>query len=630
MAKDKTQRKLTAVVHADVKGYSRLMGEDDEYTVRTLAFHRKEMYRLVKIHKGHVRDTAGDGFLVEFPSVVNAVKFSVEFQREMKKRNEKLPHNRKMEFRIGVNIGDVIQDGGTIHGDGVNVAARLEGIADPGGICLSVAAFEQVKKKLDVGFKFIGDHTVKNIAEPVPTYKVLFDFSETPASKEKPSQSKRTTLRKSYLIAAAVVAVASIAIYYFYSSPAPQISVLAQAPDLPLPDKPSIAVLPFDNMSGDPKQDYFSDGMTEEIITGLSKVPQLFVIARNSSFAFKGKHTDVKVIGRKLGVRYVLEGSVRRQDDRVRITAQLIDSQTGGHLWSERYNREMKDVFALQDEITQKIMLALQVKLTEGDQARLWQKKGLTDNLEAYETFLQAQKYATTFNKVGNTKARPLYEEAINRDPKFAAAYAMLAHLHLTDAMMGWSQDREASVHQASKLAIKALELDENLDTPHFVLGLILCYLGKHDQGIGQGERAVELNPNGHYALSYLGALLNVAGKPKEGLNYIRKAIRLNPLPKSWQYWFLGMSYKQMNQDEKALAAYEKGLRINPEDSGCLLALIDSYVHAGRLEEARKTAKAFVKLDPKFSVKRFELANLYKDKVFAKRLADNWRKAGLK
>ena len=403
MTTDKSKRKLVAVVHADVKGYSRMMGEDDDYTVRTLASNRQEMSRLVKLHGGRVRDTAGDGFLVEFTSVVDAVKFSVEFQREMKKRNADLPDAKKMEFRIGVNIGDVIQDGGTIYGDGVNIAARLESLADPGGICISGAAYEQVKKRLDVGFEYVGDKSVKNIAEPVPTYKVLIEHGERAELKEKSQQAKPGAWRMSYLIAAVivVVVVASVAIWYFHfhSAPPPDKAPLAEAPALKLPDKPSIAVLAFDNMSGDPKQEYFSDGITEEIITGLSKMPQLFVIARNSSFAFKGKAVSVQEVGRKLGVRYVLEGSVRKEKDRVRITAQLIDAQTGGHVWSERYDRDLKDIFALQDEVTLAVMRAMRVKLTEGEQAALWQRKGLTNNLEAFEKYLQGRMYTYSGDK---------------------------------------------------------------------------------------------------------------------------------------------------------------------------------------------------------------------------------------
>jgi adenylate cyclase len=337
MTTDQTKRKLTTVIHADVKGYSRMMEEDDDYTVRTLASNRQEMHRQVELHGGQVRDTAGDGFLVEFPSVVDAVKFAVEFQLEMKKRNVDIPEDKKMQFRIGINIGDVIQDGGTIHGDGVNIAARLESLADPGGICISGAAYEQVKKRVDVAFAYIGDKSVKNIAGPVSTYVVLIEHDEPADLKEKSQKGRRGASWKTYLLAAVIIVVLawSVAIWYFHihSASPPENRSLEEASALKLPDKPSIAVLAFENLSGDHEQEYFSDGIAEEIITGLSKMPQLFVIARNSSFTFKGKAVSVQEVGRKLGVRYVLQGSVRKEKGQVRITVQLIDAQTGGHVW---------------------------------------------------------------------------------------------------------------------------------------------------------------------------------------------------------------------------------------------------------------------------------------------------------
>ncbi len=307
--------------------------------------------------------------------------------------------------------------------------------------------------------------------------------------------------RKSNLIAAVIgiVLVASVAIWYFHfhSAPPPEKGPLAEEPALKLPDKPSIAVLAFENMSGDPKQEYFSDGLTEEIINGLSKMPHLFVIARNSSFAFKGKPVSVQEVGRKLGVRYVLEGSVRKEKDRVRITAQLIDAQTGGHVWSERYDRDLKDIFALQDEVTLAVMRAMRVKLTDGEQAALWQRKGLTNNLEAFEKYLQGREYSASVNKRANAKARQLYEEAIALDPRFAMAYAALASTHVLDAQWGWSKDPRESARKAYEMANKALTLDDSLDTPHYMLGLIYVYMHEYDKAIAEGERGVELNPNG-------------------------------------------------------------------------------------------------------------------------------------
>ena len=632
MTTDTSKRKLVAVVHADVKGYSRMMGEDEDYTVRTLASNRQEMSRLVKFHRGWVRDTAGDGFLVEFTSVVDAVMFAVEFQREMKERNAHLPDGKRMEFRIGVNIGDVIYDGGTIYGDGVNIAARLESLADPGGICISGAAYEQVKKRLDIGFEYVGDKSVKNITEPVATYKVLIEPGERAEAKKKSQQAEPAAWRRSYLTAVVivVVVVASVAIWYFHfhSAPPPDKGPLAEEPALKLPDKPSIAVLAFDNLSGDPQQEYFSDGLTEEIITGLSKIPKLFVIARNSSFAFKGKAVSVQEVGRKLGVRYVLEGSVRKEEGRVRITAQLIDAQTGGHVWSERYDRDLKDIFALQDEVTLAVMRAMRVKLTDGEQAALWQRKGLTNNLEAFEKYLQGRMHSIQVTKDGNDKARPLYEEAIALDPGFAMAYAKLAYTHVVEAFFGWSKDPGESGRKACEIANKALSLDDSLDTTHYMLGLIYTQMSKFDKAIAEAQRGVELNPNGHEALALLGNILNRAGRHAEAITVLEEAMRLNPMPPAFYYGWLGASHMLMNQNQKAIAILEKGLHVQPNNTVCLVHLVAAYSLADRREDARRTAEEFIRLNPKFLAEVF--AKTYKDPAVQEQLINALRQAGLK
>ncbi len=632
MTTDKSKRKLVAVVHADVKGYSRMMGEDDEYTVRTLASNKQEMSRLVEFHDGQVRDTAGDGFLVEFPSVVDAVKFSVEFQREMKKRNGDLPDGKRMEFRIGVNIGDVIQDGGTIYGDGVNIAARLEGLSDPGGICISGAAYEQVEKRLDLGYEYIGEKTVKNIEKPVPTYKVLLEHGKPASLKDKYRRVKRRAWQKSNLIAAAIILVlaASVGIWYYHFGavkPTEKPS-LAEEPGPKLPDKPSIAVLAFENMSGDPKQEYFSDGITEEIINGLSKMPHLFVIARNSSFSFKGKAVRVQEVGKTLGVRYVLEGSVRKENDRVRITAQLIDAQTGGHVWSERYDRDLKDIFALQDEVTLAVTSAMHVKLTEGEQGALWQRKGLANNLQAFEKNVQARKYLNEVRKESNDKGRQLYEEAIALAPRYAGHYSGLAYTHLMDARWGWSKDPGESLRQAYVIANKALSLDNSLDTPHYTLGLIYMSMHEYDKMVAEGQRAVELNPNGAQSLGHLGWFLNLAGRPAEAITVLDKAMRLNPIPPPVYYAWIGNSYTLMGEHDKAVAILEKGLRMQPDNTVCLVNLAAAYGLAGRREDARKTAVKFLSLNPKFSLEAW--AKGYKDPAVQEQLINALRQAGLK
>ncbi len=634
MTEDKAKRKLVAVVHADVKDYSRLMGEDDEYTVRTLAANRQAMYRLVELHGGQVRDTAGDGFLVEFPSVVDAVKFSVEFQQEMKQGNADLPEDRKMEFRIGVNIGDVIHDGGTIHGDGVNVAARLEGLADPGGICISGAAYEQVKKRLDVGFEYLGEKSVKNIVEPVPTYKVLIDSDESATRKQKQPRPVRGRQRKPYLIIAGVLAVAlaSVGIWYSYflSTPSTKKVASEKTPELPLPNKPSIAVLPFINMSGDPEQEYFSDGITEEIITGLAKIPQLFVIARNSSFSFKGKAVTVRDVGKKLGVRYVLEGSVRKAESNVRITAQLIDTQTGGHVWAERYDRELKDIFALQDEITRKIMIRMQVSLTQGEQARLKDERDQTDNLEAYEKVLHATVLAYRGNRETNLAAQHLYRQAIALDPSYARPYAALATCKVMAAWWGWSKSPIEDLREGHELAQKSIRINDGVSFAHYALGAVYLVMRQHDKAIAEGQKAVELSPNGADAHMWLSMFLNFADRPKEALAHINKAIRLNPMPPSTYYWTLGSALRCLNRYDEAITALKKGIQIDRDNPSCWLLLTGVASLAGRDEEARKAASEVLKLNPDLSLDHLAKKAPFRNPKRAKLIFDALRKAGLK
>src|SRR5210317_1793212 len=423
MAEEGFKRKLTAILSADVEGYSRLMGDDEEATVQTITAYREIITTLIKQHNGNVIDSPGDNLMAEFVSVVDAVQCAVSVQKEIKARNEELSENRRMQFRIGINLGDVIQEEGRIYGDGVNIAARLEGLAEPGGICISKTAFDHIESKLPYGYEFLGDQSVKNIAKPVQAYRVLLE----PEAAGKVIGEKRFLGRFSRKTAMAVIIVLLIVaggligwnIYLQQSKKVKPASMDKMA--YPLPDKPSIAVLPFENFSGDPKQEYFSDGFTEHIITSLSKVPYIFVIARNSTFAYKGKAVKINQIAEELGVRYVLEGSIQRSNDSLRITVQLIDAISGYHLWAENYDRKLKDIFALQDEIAMKIMTELQVTLSGQDWARLSPIK--TNNLNAYETFLKGVSHFNRRTEADSLKARKLAKEAIALDPEYGIAY---------------------------------------------------------------------------------------------------------------------------------------------------------------------------------------------------------------
>ncbi|MDH3882164.1 MAG: adenylate/guanylate cyclase domain-containing protein, partial [Desulfobacteraceae bacterium] len=438
MSEDSLDRKLKAIFSADVKGYSRLMGEDEEHTVKTITAYRETISGLIFKHKGRVVDSPGDNILAEFASALNAVNSAIEIQDTLKEKNADLPDNRKMEFRIGINLGDIIHEGDRIYGDGVNVAARIEGLADPGDVYISRNIYDQVKKKLtNFGYEYIGAHDVKNISEPVRVYKILTEPEY--AGKVIGEELPKPVWPRTAIIALVVLAVVacSLAIWNFYVRRPSIETASVEKMAFPLPEKPSIAVLPFDNLSGDPKQDYFSDGITESIITTLSNLSNLFVIARNSTFTYKGKPVKVQQVAQELGVRYVLEGSVQRSVDQVRITAQLNDALKGHHLWAEKYDRKIGEIFALQDDITERVAMALEVKLTEGEQARI--RRRHTDNPEAYEYFLRGLEIGRRFTKEDNAQARRLYEKAIALDPNYAHAWQEIGRLHYRDARFGWT-----------------------------------------------------------------------------------------------------------------------------------------------------------------------------------------------
>jgi len=629
MATERVKRKLTAILSADVEGYSRLMGEDEAATVRTITAYRETLSGLIQQYRGRVVDSPGDNLLAEFASVVDAVQCAVEVQEVLKLKNAELPGDRRMQFRIGINLGDVIEEGDRIYGDGVNIAARIEGLAEGGGICIAGSAYEQIENKLALGYEYLGEHSVKNISKPIRVYRVPMESrAATEVRKE-----KRAGLRQRaalVLVAVLIIGAGVAAVWNFYlrRSPASMGAASGEKMAFPLPDKPSIAVLPFTNMSGDPMQEYFSDGITEDIITGLSKIPRLFVIARNSTFTYKNKPVKIQQAGRELGVRYVLEGSVQKSGKRIRITAQLIDASTEQHLWSERYDRDLKDIFALQDEITMKIMTALQVKLTEGEQARLFGKG--TTNLQAYEKVLQGMEHLRRLNIVGNVQARELFEEAIALDPEYSTAYALLAQTHLLDVWLGSSKSPDKSIEKSAELVQKALALDDTLALTHTLWSHIYRLKRQHDKAVAEGERAVALNPNGADAHANFAPILFSAGKPEQALAMIKKAIRLNPFPPNIYFLHLGSAYLNTGQYEEAITAYKKALIGEPDNLFAHLSLVATYSFLGRNEEARAEAEEVRRVAPKFSLDYFEKINPAKNRVDLERYIDALRKAGLK
>ena len=617
------KRKLSAILSADVEGYSRLMGEDEDATIRTLTTYRELMATLIQKHRGRVVDSPGDNLLAEFGSVVDAVRCAVEIQEELRVRNAELPENKRMHFRIGINLGDVVEEGERIYGDGINIAARIEGLAEGGGICISGTVYDSIKNKLSLSYESLGEHTVKNITEPVRVYRMR--VGPEAVVKPRPRYWHKAALAALVIL---IVAAGAFAIWNFYFRPPPIEPASVEKMAYPLPDKPSIAVLPFSNMSEDPKQEYFSDGLTDQIINSLTKMPHLFVIARISTFTYKGKSVKVQKVAEDLGVRYVLEGSVQRSADRVRITAQLIDALKGYHVWSERYDRELKDIFAIQDDITMEITKAMRIEITEGEQARLWQKRSTT-NLKAYLKFLEGQSYQYRQTKEDNTRARQLFEEAIALDPDFANAYVSLGYAHWLNARHGWVESRAKSIKIAFKYAHKAIELDENSDLAHTLIGGIYLLKREHDKNIAQAERAIAINPNGAWNNIFMAGALGCSGRWEESFGYAEKAMRLTPFPNVAYYWLLGRSYFMTGQYDKAIKTFKKAVHVNPDYLVARAFLAASYSSLERQAEAAAEADEVLRINPKFSLDSYAKTLPYKNKADIERYISALRKAGL-
>ncbi|MBI3302494.1 MAG: adenylate/guanylate cyclase domain-containing protein [Deltaproteobacteria bacterium] len=620
------ERKLAAILSADVQGYSRLMDEDEEATLHTLTASRAVIDPLIHQHRGRIVGTAGDSVLAEFASVIDAVRCAVEIQQQLKARNTELPAQRRMEFRIGINLGDVMVEGEQIYGDGVNVAARLQGLADAGGIFISGTVYDQIENKLPLQYEYLGEQAVKNIARPVRVYRVLIEVPSplvgeagsskfgvrSSESEGRSPEPRRVGLAHLKWVVAGLVLIVGAVVAVRYLAPltirTPQSEIRNQAepaPALPLPDKPSIVVLPFTNMSEDPKQEYFSDGLTEDLTTDLSKISGLFVIARNSAFTYKGKSVKVQEVGRELGVRYVLEGSVRKSDSQVRINAQLIDTTTGGHLWSERYDRPLQDVFTLQDEIRQKIIFALKVMLTEEEQARF--RRFPTNNLEAYDYLLRGREASihawNEFRKEANLQARQLFEKAIELDPQYAAAYTGLGLTYFLEWFFQWSPDPH-NQERALELMQRAIALDDSLSLAHRVLGDVYVFKRQHEQGIAEIERAIALDPS--YAENYLSLArtLVYAGQLEEGIGLMEKAMRLDPRNPALYLGNMGWAYRSTGRCEEAIAPLKRVLSLTPAFVPSRVNLAVCYIELGREEEARAEAAEVLRLNPNFSVEK--------------------------
>lgn len=619
-------RRLAAIVAADVAGYSRLVGADEEGTLQALRGHRTDLIDpLLADHAGRIANTAGDSLLIEFPSAVAAVRFAIAMQEGMAARNETVPAEQRIEFRIGINVGDVVTEGDDLLGHGVNVAARLEALAPPGGICLSRTARDQVRDQLTLKMEDMGEVAVKNIDRPVRVFRLLGD-GETPA-RGTPRRAGRP-----WLVAAAAVLLILVGGGGFYWwSGRPDIAPADPAKlAFPLPDKPSIAVLAFENLSGDPKQDYVSDGLSEDIIAALSRLPSLFVIARNSSFIYKGKPVKVQQVAEELGVRYLLEGSVQRSGEKLRVSAQLIDALSGHHLWSETYDRVVTELFAVKDDITLNIVSSLQVELTEGKRAEL--SRHDTNNLQAWLLYQEGQGHHFRFTKEDTATAQDIYRQVLELDPGYVSVYVSLAWTHINNARFKWSATPERSFQRGVELAEKALGLDPDSSHVHNLLNGVHLYRGEHDLAIEAGRKALALDPNNYDAAATLALALLKAMQPDQSIAHFKLAMRLSPYYPSWILENLGEAYVMAEQCGDAIDTYQKVLTRKPGASiagESYLGLALCYDAQGREGEAREAIAKAVETYPRYTVSHLRGWLLYKDPVYLERYLATVSRLGL-
>ncbi len=570
MAETREERRLAAILAADMVGYSRLMEADERGTVARQKAHRAElMDPCIADHNGRIVKSTGDGLLVEFASVVDAVECAVEVQRGMADREIYVPDDRRIQYRVGINLGDIIIDDDDILGEGVNVAARLEGLAEPGDICISRAARDQIRNKLDLALEDMGEIEVKNITRPIRVFRIAIS---------EPHADQTTTTGE-------------------------------PNGGLQLPDKPSLAVLPFDNLSADPEQDYFSDGISEDIITALSRFGELFVIARNSSFSYRGTSVDIRQVGRDLGVRYVLEGSVRRAADRVRITAQLIEAETGNHIWAERYDRQIDDVFAVQDEITERVSGAVggEIYMAETDRALERDKR----DLGARELVMRAQWHSNRITEEWFVEARRLCESATQQFPNYAAGYSVLAFITFGEIFWGWGSPERSpadAAREAAEAAWAAIAIDANDEVAHVYLAYILWMGGRHGEALHEAEEAIRLNPNNSGAIACLGAVCAWSGVDsyERAVECLDQAIRLSPRDHFLHYWLGHRAFAEFfsGNYEAAIDWSRRSLHRNPNYSTALRCLISACANNGDIEQAQTAREQLDKVEPAMTIEK--------------------------
>jgi adenylate cyclase len=629
MPEEGFKRKLTAILSADVLGYSRLMRDDDEATVRDLATHRVLIAEIIQQHHGRVVDSPGDNLLAEFGSVVDAVNCSIKIQEEIKQRNTGISEKRRMEFRIGINLGDVIEEDDQIYGDGVNIAARVEGLAAGGGISISGTVYEHIKDKLSLGYHYLGEQNVKNIPEPIQVYRLLTE----PEAAGRVIDERRPRLRPWHLavvvvavLAFGIVAIVSIWNFYFRSVPPYERVASVTIPAVPLAERAAIAVLPFKNLSGDQEQEYFSDGITNDIITDLSKFRELLVIASNTVFTYKGKPVKIQDLSRELSVRYVLEGSVQKLSNKVRINAQLIDANTEHHLWAERFDRNLKDLFEVQEEIVQTIVTTLAVRVDVAERERAMRKD--TNNLEAYDYVLRGKEFLFSGTRSENIKAKEMFKNAIEIDSRYALAYTGLGWTYYLGAINGWTEFPVQAMEKALALGQKALSLGEPDAITHALLGSGYHRLGKYDLAKSELQRAIELNPNDALSHLQLGSIMLYAGQTDEAIQLLQTGLRFDPYSGTDHDWRLGLAYYLKGKYEDAIRVLNQVLRRYPNSGWGHIALAAAYAQAGRTEDAKRSAETAKRLHPFFEVD--SSFTLFRNPEDRDKILDGLRKAGLK
>ena len=622
------ERRLAAILAADVKGYSHLTELNEEASTATLRMYRAVVEEFISAHHGHVFSSAGDGVVAEFPSIVEAIRCAVEIQNEIAERNESVPENERMKFRIGVNSGDVIAEENNLYGSGVNVAVRLEQLAEAGGICISQTVYDQVRKIVEIPFEDIGERRLKNISEPVHVYRIL----PAPMSGLRRFFSRTNIHRRRLGVAAGalLLLLAAAAGSFYLRQPA---ALWDADGGSGLPKIPSIAVLPFEDMSPSHDQQYLADGITEELIMGLAKFPDFVVMARASTLTYKDKPTDVRQVGKDLRVHYVVDGSIQRSDQSVRVTAQLIDAITGRQIWADRYDRQVDNIFAIRDDITRSIAGVLGGAAGAVYQAEFARVSATNPNtFTAYDYLMRGLYEYYKYTRESNAAAREFFEQAIKIDPNYARAYGDLAWTYELDYDYEWTDNDEKSLRLALENASAAVHLDPNDYEAHWGLGWAYLYHRQFDNALAHYLRARKLNPNDAELLADMGNLLIYIGQPKQAIDQVNEAIRLNPNHDDWYSYYVGWAYEEAGMPEEAIKVFEQAIGIeNPDEEQLwyLPTIAAAYAEVGRMDDARKVVKTIMSREPDFSISKKVARYPYKTKELADRYSNALHRAGL-